>query len=559
MTTISNLTELVTEPGVDDLVLVVNLAAPVGTRTKKIKWSVLKEALDNFEDGTESLPSMVFKDDLDCGLYRIGDDDYALTVGGESILRLVRSGTYTILGHPENFNGNAPYFQVSEVYDTPAIQGQSLFLTGEADTADLALRRINSTSASPTKVLNKEWTGQLYWWPWDGTGFGGGSFYGAATGPTFYDDDPGGAGLGPYNFVVELNEDTPTDIAVFVVDAAVVTLTADKLKVKDLDYTFTYDNGTNALALTFTAGNAPGIGNTIWVFKRLDLNGTAPFYGRQGAIKVIGSQEPSQTGRGAVMTFEVAKNDQIVSRPRMWLDGTTGNLVIASKAVHEGDVDGAGKYYPDRASVGGSYNNGCPSGVCPVDYKGSGSLTILAVDESVDAAISIREWNSVTNGWDIAVDITNRDLLIQTVDTGTKTSRWKITRGGNISPMADKDVDFGGASLAVDDIYADDFQNVADFFHLDAKDDLATIRKIKGSGVIDVRTGIEMIDDATLPEWMLSKDKHNGEVMYNEEGKPYISMKMMTSLLMGACRKLDEELTEIKEKLTKLESSEVAK
>jgi hypothetical protein len=58
-----------------------------------------------------------------------------------------------------------------------------------------------------------------------------------------------------------------------------------------------------------------------------------------------------------------------------------------------------------------------------------------------------------------------------------------------------------------------------------------------------------MIDDATLPEWMLSKHKETGEVMYGEDGKPYISIKMMSSLLMGACRKLDEEVEKLKEEL----------
>jgi hypothetical protein len=45
MPTITNLTELATAPGENDVVPVVNLAAPVGTRTKKTKWSTLKAAL----------------------------------------------------------------------------------------------------------------------------------------------------------------------------------------------------------------------------------------------------------------------------------------------------------------------------------------------------------------------------------------------------------------------------------------------------------------------------------------------------------------------------------
>ena len=50
MPTITNLTELATAPGEDDVSPVVNLAAPVGSRTKKIKWSTLKAALKAVND-----------------------------------------------------------------------------------------------------------------------------------------------------------------------------------------------------------------------------------------------------------------------------------------------------------------------------------------------------------------------------------------------------------------------------------------------------------------------------------------------------------------------------
>ena len=50
MTTITNLTELSTTPGENDVVPIVNLAAPVGSRTKKTKWSTLKAALKTVND-----------------------------------------------------------------------------------------------------------------------------------------------------------------------------------------------------------------------------------------------------------------------------------------------------------------------------------------------------------------------------------------------------------------------------------------------------------------------------------------------------------------------------
>jgi hypothetical protein len=374
-------------------------------------------------DGTEASPALTFSSDSDCGIYRVGANEFAIVVGGEAVLRFKRTATETIMGHPENFNGEAPYFQVSEVYSTPAVQAQSIFITGEADSSDLALRRINGSSSAPTTVLDNEWCGQIYWWPYDGTGYDPGPIYGAAADAGWYDDEPGNNSVGPYNFSVELGA-SPTDIVVFVEDAASKTMSPANMKTLTTHYTFTYNDGTNALAVTFTGGNEPAVGKTIWVFRRYNWMGTAPFYGRQGSIKVISSETPTQTARGGVMTFEVCKNGQIVSRPRMWLDGTTGNLVLAGKAVHEGDTTGQGKYYPDRVNTSGSYKNGCPSGVVPVDYGGKGTLTIAGVDSSVDSCIAIRRWNSQTDGVDFSYDVATDNLLIQTVMSDSKTTRW---------------------------------------------------------------------------------------------------------------------------------------
>ena len=116
---------------------------------------------------------------------------------------------------------------------------------------------------------------------------------------------------------------------------------------------------------------------------------------------------------------------------------------------------------------------------------------------------------------------------------------------GNITTATNKGYDIGTAVTAFDDVYADDFQNVADFLFLDSKNDLAELHKIKGSGMIDPRTGIEIIDDDTVPDWLLTKDKITGEVARSEDGKPYIAVKTMLSLLMGAVRQLDNKVTNL--------------
>lgn len=111
---------------------------------------------------------------------------------------------------------------------------------------------------------------------------------------------------------------------------------------------------------------------------------------------------------------------------------------------------------------------------------------------------------------------------------------------GPITVNSNKAYDIAEAATAIDDVYADDFQNVADFLFLDDRDDLAELDKIKGSGIYDERTGLEMIDDNTVPEWMLTKHKETGQVVYTEDGKPYIALKTVISLLMGAVRQLDK-------------------
>jgi hypothetical protein len=123
----------------------------------------------------------------------------------------------------------------------------------------------------------------------------------------------------------------------------------------------------------------------------------------------------------------------------------------------------------------------------------------------------------------------------------------------DFNPGANKGADCGTASIAWDDVYADDFQNVADFFYLDDRDDLAALDQIKGSGIIDPRTGLEIIDDDTLPEWMKSKCKNTKEILTDPDGKPFISLKVVSSLLMGACRQLNQKIAALDAIVKKLQ------
>lgn len=128
---------------------------------------------------------------------------------------------------------------------------------------------------------------------------------------------------------------------------------------------------------------------------------------------------------------------------------------------------------------------------------------------------------------------------------------------GQILPYAHKYNDIGASDQAYRTVHADNFNNVADFYHLDTHDDLAAIHSIKGSGEIEDYSGLEMIDDSTLPDWLISAYpsdikfhtkkgeviKHKkGEPMYDPEGRPYLSFKACISLSWGAIRQLDKKV-----------------
>ena len=140
-----------------------------------------------------------------------------------------------------------------------------------------------------------------------------------------------------------------------------------------------------------------------------------------------------------------------------------------------------------------------------------------------------------------------KSVTVNVVPAAANSRIYEFTDTG-LTIDGNKTVDIGTATNAFDDVYADDFQNVADFYNLDTKDDLATLDQIKGSGKLD-KNGLELIDDDTLPEWMLSKHKDSGEVLRDPDGKPYLSMRMVTSLVMGACRQLNRKIAELESKL----------
>ncbi len=185
-------------------------------------------------------------------------------------------------------------------------------------------------------------------------------------------------------------------------------------------------------------------------------------------------------------------------------------------------------------------------------------------------------------------------LVTHNADSNSAQIQWELEQGGNTDSIImeidssgdeyfrtfeDKEWDLGKSSAAWDTVYADDFTNVADFYQFDDRDDLAVLYQIKGSGKHDELTGYELIDDNSLPGWLLKKHKKDGidwkwkdkehkekeiirtwkrgDVQRDLEGKPYLSLKTMISLLMGTTRQLDDKVEskfrELENRLRKLE------
>lgn len=129
------------------------------------------------------------------------------------------------------------------------------------------------------------------------------------------------------------------------------------------------------------------------------------------------------------------------------------------------------------------------------------------------------------------------------------TEKMSILGSGNVIPGGNKTQDLGLADPAWDDIWCDVLNENADFYWLEQRldatgaivsvDDLAVIRDIQPSGEYDERTGLPLIDDGTLPDWIFTKDKMTGETARCSAGKPYIANKLSTSLSWGAIRQLD--------------------
>jgi len=155
--------------------------------------------------------------------------------------------------------------------------------------------------------------------------------------------------------------------------------------------------------------------------------------------------------------------------------------------------------------------------------------------------------------------------------TVTNTTRVKIDSVGNIRPGADNTSDLGSAAASWDSLWIRVAAVVGDIPFLDNRDDLSAIKGIKGSGVIDLATGLELVDDNTLPKEIMVTYREDqvdttlkvdstsflgfihvdtsrvvvqhkkGDLVRGPSGKPFYLVSNAIGQLHGAVRQLDDE------------------
>lgn len=292
-----------------------------------------------------------------------------------------------------------------------------------------------------------------------------------------------------------------------------------------------------------------------------------------------------------------------------WLIGTTGTLTISAdgkivintadaleiqaagniKVLAGGDIvmmgdnsnpaflifDRTGAYADikmgTKASLGGfviySTVDGQPTFYIGVDEEGGlGRFwsygTYSAHDTIIKNIYGTNEYGYLELSYDSGTDTHTINLKVKNADLSTVNEYGleifasatlakaildcKLEMNADIVVDSHKARDIGADGLAFDDIWADDFHNVADFYHLDKYSDLAALVGIRKSRRTDPRTRLPLIDDRTIPKWMLARSKDGKRIIYDPEGKPYLSQKMMFSVLMGAIKELDTKIEGLK-------------
>lgn len=131
-------------------------------------------------------------------------------------------------------------------------------------------------------------------------------------------------------------------------------------------------------------------------------------------------------------------------------------------------------------------------------------------------------------------------------------------------PNGDQTIDLGTEDYSWDDVWYKTAHDEADYLCMDGMDDLSLIVQIRGSDIVDPKTGLRFVDDSTLPEILLSrvkvdkfgKDKRiiskKGDIARNSRGKPYINNTVFKSLLIGCIKELSNKVDALEQQIDAL-------
>jgi len=154
------------------------------------------------------------------------------------------------------------------------------------------------------------------------------------------------------------------------------------------------------------------------------------------------------------------------------------------------------------------------------------------------------------------------DITFQTRSGGT--ARYiHMDDAGNFYPTAPDTQTCGASSKEWLSVYTYNAPIVGDFYFMDTRkegeeeievDDIATLKAIKSSGKHDSITGLMLIDDDTIPEWLKFKNRSSGMTEYNKDGKPYLDLKTLISLCMGAIRQLSGQIEGLQSEMVTLKN-----
>lgn len=258
------------------------------------------------------------------------------------------------------------------------------------------------------------------------------------------------------------------------------------------------------------------------------------------------------------------------------------DLIFKADATNPGTIYFEGTSYtvlfgPDPTDATGTYVRFSPedagdSGV-PYLYIGTETRLWHFIRMYSDRDIYLRaEYSSGEYAFLRCYSGSDAQVVNLQCDDGTTDYGVRFWWDGSIlafEPTADQAVDCGVEDRSWDDIWYKTAHDEADYFLLDDRDDLALICQIKGSGVIDERTGLEIIDDNTLPEILLSKikkdkliydsdnlgnmniigEKKKGDIAYNSKGKPFINNTVLKSLFIGCIKQLNQKVVQLEQQV----------